>query len=165
MNTEPSHRTYGVTVSEWIAKTPAELADDAVGLWHIAKMGSSDSALKAKHWSTSVGVPWPNSSSRAHSPSTGPQASALGGRKPATESCQRKLPPMSWPNGRLLAKTQMSVACGSRCPEGRSWPQADFSTPPLISAALRARSAKQAIGYGAGGEAYQHIGIRGGRSA
>ena len=39
MNTEPSHRTYGLTVSEWTAKTPAELDDDAVGLWQIVNNG------------------------------------------------------------------------------------------------------------------------------
>lgn len=39
MNTEPSHPTYGLTVTEWIAKTPAELDDDAVGLWQIVSNG------------------------------------------------------------------------------------------------------------------------------
>lgn len=39
MNTEPKHLKYGLTVSEWIAKTPAELDDDAVGLWQIIKNG------------------------------------------------------------------------------------------------------------------------------
>ena len=39
MNTESNHRTYGLTVGEWIAKTPAELDDDAVGLWQIVNNG------------------------------------------------------------------------------------------------------------------------------
>jgi hypothetical protein len=32
-------RFYGDTIDEWIAKTPAELSRDAVGLWEIVSFG------------------------------------------------------------------------------------------------------------------------------
>ena len=35
MNGEPTHRSYGTPLSEWIMQIPAELPVDAVGLWQI----------------------------------------------------------------------------------------------------------------------------------
>lgn len=37
--TQRRHRLYGWTVDEWIAAVPAELARDAIGLWHIVSAG------------------------------------------------------------------------------------------------------------------------------
>lgn len=55
MNTEPSHRTYGLTVSEWIAKTPAELDVDAVGLWQIVNNGQREFGLEGAALADFVG--------------------------------------------------------------------------------------------------------------
>lgn len=53
MNAEPNHRIYGLTVSEWIAKTPTELDDDAVGLWQIVSNGRRGFDLEGAAWLTS----------------------------------------------------------------------------------------------------------------
>lgn len=48
MISEPSHRHFGTSLSEWIKRTPNELQVDAVGMWQIVPVGRGDFGLSGE---------------------------------------------------------------------------------------------------------------------
>lgn len=46
MTTEPVDKYFGISLSEWIERTPNELEMDAVGLWQIVPVGRESFGLE-----------------------------------------------------------------------------------------------------------------------
>lgn len=48
MSTEPKHKFYGDTLSEWIALVPHELEDNGVSLWSLVPAGRNGFGLEGE---------------------------------------------------------------------------------------------------------------------
>lgn len=48
MTIEPVDKYFGISLSEWIERTPNELEQDAVGLWQIVSVGQENFDLDRK---------------------------------------------------------------------------------------------------------------------